>query len=124
MKLENEKYSSYHLFEIFPLGIQYHGDEVRSQEAVFCQIDCRRGIPQIYHVKLHLMAYPDIQPIHFQRKLDNLRNDEKKCVIIPIKGKYYKTMFYRLNLTTKSLLSSCVVPLLGKSVLTGPPNPR
>ena len=67
MKMENKKYSSYHLVEIFPLGIQYHGDEVRSREAVFCQIDCRQRTPQLYHDKLHSMAYPDIQPFHIQR---------------------------------------------------------
>ena len=79
MKLENGNYSSYHLVEIFPLGIPYHGDEVRSQEAVFCQIDCRQGTPQLYHVKLHSMAYPDIQPFHIQRKLGSLRQDIKIC---------------------------------------------
>ena len=88
MKIKNEKYSSYHLVEIFPLGIQYHGDEVRSREAVFCQIDCRQGTPQLYHVKLHSMAYPDIQPFHIQRKLGSLRQDKKKCVIILINGQY------------------------------------
>ena len=77
MKLKNEKYSSYHLVEIFPQGIHYHGDEVRPREAVFCQIDCRQDTPQLYHVKLHSMAYPDIQSFHIHRKLGSLRQDMK-----------------------------------------------